>query len=67
LNLLRPELLSLQWIADLPRREHRLPVLLHIHNNPAHGISPVEGLVQRADVAFAVVGIFAIRVSVVNE
>jgi len=43
------------------------PVLLHIDNDPAFGISPVEGLVQRADVALAIVSLLAIRIRVVNE
>jgi len=54
-------------LTALLRREHRFPVLLHIDDNPALGISLVEGLIQHAYMAFAVVGIFAIRIGVVNE
>ena len=48
-------------------RKHQLPVLLHIHNDPAAGICLFEGLVERADVALAVVRILAVRIGVVNE
>jgi hypothetical protein len=44
-----------------------IPVVLHIYNYPVIGVSLIQGLVQRADVAVPVVGILAIRVGVVNE
>ena len=40
--------------------KHLLPLRFHIHDNPAMGIRLVEGPVQCADVALAVIGIFAI-------
>ena len=36
-------------------RKHGLPVVLHRDDDPSHCICPVEGSVQRADVALAVV------------
>ncbi len=48
-------------------REHPVPVVLHIHNNPAIGISLVEGLVQLSDVAIPIVGILALSIGMVNE
>jgi hypothetical protein len=48
-------------------RKNLIPILLHVHYDPAHGIRPVEGLVEGSDVALAVVGILAIGIGVVNK
>jgi len=52
---------------SVPCGKHLLPVLLHIHNDPAIGIRLVESLVELTDVAFAVVGKLAVRICVVNK
>ena len=54
-------------LCFLPKWKYCLPVLLHVHNNPAIGISLVENLVQLADVAIPIVGILAIHIGVVKE
>jgi hypothetical protein len=44
-----------------------IPVFLHIHNDPAICIRLIESLVQLTHMAFAVIGIFTICISVVKE
>jgi hypothetical protein len=48
-------------------RKYGVPVILHRNDNPAIGICLVQRLVQRADVAFAVIRILALRVGVVYK
>jgi hypothetical protein len=47
---------AFSWSFHTFKSKDALPVILHIHNNPALGIRLVEGRVQRADMAFAVIG-----------
>ena len=54
-------------LASLVKGKYFLPVLLHVDNDPAIVSRLIESLVQRADMALAVVGIFAVRIGVVNE
>src|SRR3954447_21150091 len=51
----------------LLEREDAVPVSFHVNHGPAHGRRRVQRRVQPAEVRFTVVGIFAFRVSMVNQ
>ena len=48
-------------------RKHLSPIPFHIDNDPVVFFRHVQHLVERADVALAVVGTLAFGVGVVNE
>jgi len=48
-------------------RKNLIPILLHVHNDPALSRRAVEGFVEGANVAFAVVGIHNFNHELINN
>ena len=56
-----------QRFCDSFSGKNSVPVVFHIHNNPAFGDRLVEGLVDRTDVAVAVAVMLAVCISMMND